>query len=95
MIKQIFQNMVTSKTVVSSDDFGRNFNVAGVSEGFFTRMFDQLRRRAHASIEKWQREHEIETAIAQMRGLTDEQLRDMGITYDDIPHVVRYGKEAI
>lgn len=95
MIKQIFQNIIAPKTAVSANNFGRNFNVTGVSEGIFTRMFYQLRKRGHALIEKWQREYEIEESIIHLRSLTNEQLSDMGITRDDIPHVVRYGKDAI
>ncbi len=95
MIKQIFQNMIAPKTAVSVNNFGRNVNVTGVSEGIFTRMFYQLRQRGHALIEKWQREHEIEASIVHLRSLSNGQLRDLGITRDDIPHVVRCGKDTI
>ena len=44
-------------------------------------------------IERHNQEADIERAIEHLHRLTDEQLRDMGITRDDINHVVRYGKQ--
>lgn len=44
--------------------------------------------------ERWEREGDIEKSIAHLRGLSDGQLRDMGIGRDDIARVVRHGLDG-
>ena len=54
------------------------------------------RRRVFESIDnlrrRWMREDEERRAIAHLRQLTDAQLRDMGITREEIVHAVRFGR---
>lgn len=58
------------------------------------RSWQALNARLRGLRERWAREDEIEKSIAHLRGLSDEQLRDMGIRRADISRVVRHGPDA-
>jgi uncharacterized protein YjiS (DUF1127 family) len=60
-------------------------------------LFQRAYRATHRYVAEKQRryalEREIDQAIEHLHRLTDDQLRDMGITRMDIEHAVRHGKD--
>ena len=69
-------------------DSGRHLVTRGLVADSFVRVQGALRRYT----DRHYREMEIARAIGHLQRLTDSQLRDMGITYDQIEQVVRHGK---
>lgn len=62
-------------------------------ENLFRATIRRIKGKLVEAYKRQSSETAIHEAIQHLHSLTDEQLRDMGISRMDIAHVVRYGKD--
>ena len=95
MIKQNLQNLVHSSNLIPNQLNGPQYLLGTGDAGLFTRAISGLRNYLAESSRQQVLEAQIRKAIEHLHTLTDEQLRDMGITRTGISRAVRYGRENI
>ncbi len=95
MIKPNLQNLVDSNNLVSYQLSEPQYLPGADDTGLFAGAIRGLRRYLAESSREHSRETEIRKAIEHLHTLTDEHLRDIGITRMDISRVVRFGKDNI
>ena len=93
MITQILQNLVRPSHLAHSQTGETAFLPHGGNESLFRTTIRGIKGRLTEIHKRQSCETEIRDAIEHLQDLTDEQLRDMGITRMDISHVVRHGKD--
>ena len=93
MIAQILQNLVRPGHLAHSQSGETAFLPHGGDESLFRAAIRGIKGRLTEIRKRQSCETEIREAIEHLHDLTDEQLRDMGITRMDIAHVVRHGKD--
>jgi uncharacterized protein YjiS (DUF1127 family) len=95
MIKHNLQNLVDSNNIVSYQLSEPQYLPGADATSLFARSIRGLRRYLAESSRKHSLEAENRKAIEHLHSLTDEHLRDIGITRMDISRVVRFGKDNI
>jgi uncharacterized protein YjiS (DUF1127 family) len=95
MITQILQNLVRPRQLLHSQSSETTFPLQGGDESLFRTAIRGIRGMLVEARKRQIYNTEIREATEHLHGLTDEQLRDMGITRMDIAHVVRHGKDWI
>lgn len=90
MISQYVQNLLRPANL-AHPAAESNFGLAdGVGK-----LLDRVRHLVVEFDRKHRLEYEHRKAVAQLKSLTDEQLRDIGIARPDIEHAVRHGKKPV
>ena len=95
MLKRNLQNLAHSNNLVPSQLSEPQYLLETGDTGLFKRAIDVLRHYLAESSRKQALEAENRKAIEHLHTLTDEQLRDIGITRMDISHAVRLGRDNI
>ena len=95
MIKQNLQNLVHSSNLIPNQLNGPQYLLGAGDAGLFTRAISGLRNYLAESRRLQMLEAQNRKTIAHLYTLTDEQLRDMGITRMGISRAVRFGRENI
>lgn len=95
MIKQYIQNLSGTRHFVHMQSGGAQYLPATADAGLLTCAVRALRHYVDARRRQYANEAENRKAIEHLHGLTDAQLRDLGITRMDITRAVRFGKENI
>lgn len=93
MISHILQNLTNVNHYVQPHACPAQCMPQMSGEGLIKRSFHELKTKIKSAWDHQIREAEYHDAARHLHKLTDEQLRDMGITRMDIHHVVRYGKD--
>lgn len=94
MIAQILQNLAGPGQLHKHQPQDAVFPTQGPNENLITRFFRDMKVKFVEARRRQIKEANLRREIDHLRGLTDEQLRDMGIARPDIAHVVRYGKDG-
>ena len=92
MIKRYLPNLVYSNNVTPSCSIEPSSLFPGVNVGIFGRVLRHLRSYLAEVKRRQALENEIRRDTEHLFSLTDEQLRDIGITRMDIPRAVRFGQ---
>jgi len=95
MIKQNLQNLVHSNNLVPDQLGEPQYLFDAGDENLLVRFIRGLQYYLAASSRKQAIETENSKAIKHLHTLTDEQLRDIGITRMDISRAVRLGRGNI
>ena len=95
MITQILQNLVRPRHLLHSQSSETAYLLQGSDENLFRTAIRGLKGILAEARKRQAHNTEIGKATKHLHGLTDDQLRDMGITRMDIAHVVRHGKDWI
>ena len=95
MIKQNLQNLVHSNNLVSYQLSEPQSLLEADDAGLLDRVIRGLRHYLVESNRKQALEAENRKAIEHLHTVTNEQLRDIGITRMDISRAVRLGKDNI
>ena len=93
MTERILQNQAALGQFNNVDSRDTSVLLNGKRHSRFTNAIRRITDRLIAIYKRQNEEARIQQAISHLRSLTDEQLRDMGITRMDIARVVRYGKD--
>jgi len=92
MIKPKLQNLVVSSNLVSHQFNEPQFLPEAGNTDLLARAIHDLRHYLVASLRKQAFKAETRNAIEHLHSLTDEHLRDIGITRMDISRAVRLGR---
>lgn len=95
MIKRNIQNLVDFSKLAPYETSEPRYLFEANHAGLFTRVIIGLRSFLAGRSAKQALEAEKSKAIEHLHGLTDEQLRDIGITRMDISRAVRLGRDNI
>lgn len=93
MIAQILQNLARPDHLAHCHPAETALLPHGDDESLFSTVIRGIKGRLAEARKRQSCEAVIRKAIAHLHDLSDEQLRDMGISRMDIAHVVRYGKD--
>jgi len=92
MIKRYLPNFVYTYNVTPSYSAESSWLFPGANAGILGRTLRHIRSYLTEVRCRQALEIEIRRSTEHLYSLTDEQLRDMGITRMDIPRAVRFGK---
>lgn len=92
MIKRYLPNFVYTYNVTSSYSAESSQLFLGANLGILGRTLHRIRSYLAEVRRKQEQEYVIRRDTEHLYSLTDEQLRDIGITRMDIPRAVRFGK---
>ena len=92
MIKRYLPNFVYTYNITPSYSAESSWLFPGANAGIFGRAFHHLRSYLAEVRRRQVLENEIRRDTEHLYSLTDEQLRDIGITRMDVPRAVRFGK---
>ncbi len=95
MIKRYIQNLLQPRHFVHTQSDGSQYLPVSGDMGLLARAVRGLRDYIAESSHQHSIEAENRKAIEHLHSLTDEHLRDIGITRMDISRAVRFGKENI
>ena len=95
MIKRNIQNLVHFSNLAPYKTSEPRYLFEAGDAGLFTRVINGLRSFLAGRSDKQALETEKKKAIEHLHSLTDEQLRDIGITRMDISRAVRLGRDNI
>ena len=93
MITLFIQNLMDQRHCVQSQACNTRTLPQFGGEGLIKRSTQGVMAKLKAFWDEQRRQAEYHDAARRLHSLTDEQLRDMGITRMDIHHVVRHGKD--
>jgi len=95
MIKRYLPNFVYTYNAASSYSAESSWLFPSANAGILGRTLRQIRSYLTEVRRRQAQEIEIRRDTEHLYSLTDEQLRDIGITRMDIPRAVRFGKENL
>lgn len=92
MIKRYLPNFVYTHDVTPSYSADSSWLFPSANAGILERSLRHIRSYLAEVRRKQAKEYVIRRDTEHLYSLTDEQLRDLGITRMDIPRAVRFGK---
>jgi uncharacterized protein YjiS (DUF1127 family) len=95
MIKHNLQNMLHPSNLAPCHPCAQRYLHEAGDGSWFARAIHDLRRYLAESSRRQACEAENRKAMGHLHALTDEQLRDIGISRMDISRAVRFGKDHI
>lgn len=95
MIRRYLPNFVYTDNASPSYSAESSWLFPGANAGILERTLRHIRSYLAEVRRKQAQEYVIRRDTEHLYSLTDEQLRDIGITRMDIPHAIRFGKENL